>query len=277
MSAAAATPADPPPEPTEPSTLLDHVRALIESERGLTEALEKSLPLLSSHGGDALRPSPFASSVLSSQSPPPLLPTPRNMSEVRTVLAVARAYSLRTSAPSGWNPNLPVIGFATPNPLPHQLRGGALGAMQLKMVREERMRKKREVEELRERERREREEEEERRLRKLKLEEEEGMEVGEDDMDLEDDERGGAAGARKRKHANDASNKEEGDGIDPKKRELLERQKRQMAQMAANGQRAGNTAAARQTAEEMQAKKEMANMNLSDSSSSEGEDSSEEE
>mmetsp|Transcript_12614 Transcript_12614/g.24623 ORF Transcript_12614/g.24623 Transcript_12614/m.24623 type:complete len:273 (-) Transcript_12614:58-876(-) len=272
MNATAATPADPPTEPTNPRSLLDHVRALVESERGLTEALEHSLPLLSSHGDHhPHRPSPFASSVLSSQSPPPLLPTPRNMSEVQTILAVARSYSLRTSAPSGWNPNLPVIGFATPNPLPHQLRGGALGAMQLRMVREERMRKRREVEDLRERERRAREEEEERRLRKLREEEE-----GEDGMDLDDAEGGGMAGKRKREHAVDGSNRDEGD-IDPKKRELLERQKRQMAQMAANGQRAGNTAAARQTAEEVRAKKEMANMNLSDSSSSDEEDSSEEE
>ena len=36
-----------------------------------------------------------------------------------------------------WNANLPVVGFATPNPLPHQLRGGALGGMQLKLAREE--------------------------------------------------------------------------------------------------------------------------------------------
>lgn len=136
------------------------------------------------------------------------------------------------------------------------------------------MRKRREVEDLRERERREREEMEERRLRKLKEEEEE--EVGEDGMDSDEAEGGGMAGKRKREHVVDGSSKDEGD-IDPKKRELLERQKRQMAQMAANGQRAGNTAAARQTAEEVRAKKEMANMNLSDSSSSEEEDSSEEE
>jgi hypothetical protein len=40
-----------------------------------------------------------------------------------------------------WDPSLPVIGFATPNPLPHQLRGGALGAMQLKLAREEKKRR----------------------------------------------------------------------------------------------------------------------------------------
>ena len=30
-----------------------------------------------------------------------------------------------------------MVGFATPNPLPHQLRGGALGGMQLKLARQE--------------------------------------------------------------------------------------------------------------------------------------------
>ena len=100
-------------------SLLDHVRTLVQAEKGLTDALEKSLPLLSHNHQES-----SSSVILSSQSQsePPLLPTPRNASEVPTILAVARAYSLRTSAPPMWNPNLPVIGFATPNPLPHQLR-----------------------------------------------------------------------------------------------------------------------------------------------------------
>lgn len=116
------------------SSLLDHICNLVEAEQLLTEAIEKSLPLLSNN-----HQSSSSSVILSSsqQAEPPLLPTPRNTEEVSTILAVARAYSLRTSAPPMWNPNLPVIGFATPNPLPHQLRGGALGAMQLKLAREE--------------------------------------------------------------------------------------------------------------------------------------------
>eukprot|EP00559_Dactyliosolen_fragilissimus_P009075 CAMPEP_0184867748 /NCGR_PEP_ID=MMETSP0580-20130426/27592_1 /TAXON_ID=1118495 /ORGANISM="Dactyliosolen fragilissimus" /LENGTH=159 /DNA_ID=CAMNT_0027368185 /DNA_START=1 /DNA_END=480 /DNA_ORIENTATION=- len=69
------------------------------------------------------------------------------MSQVETILALARTYSSRTSAPPGWNPSLPVVHFATPNPLPHQLRGGALGAIELKMVRDERRLKRRKKEE----------------------------------------------------------------------------------------------------------------------------------
>ncbi len=43
----------------------------------------------------------------------------------------------------GWNPAAPVVGFRTPNPLPHQLRGGALAALQLERARQtERLRKR---------------------------------------------------------------------------------------------------------------------------------------
>ena len=109
-------------------TLLDHIRALVEAERGLTDVIERTAPLL---------PHSLSSTMSSSSShiEPPLLPTPRTIDEVPTILAVARAYAHRTSAPPMWDPSLPVIGFATPNPLPHQLRGGALGAMQLKLER----------------------------------------------------------------------------------------------------------------------------------------------
>ena len=51
------------------------------------------------------------------------------------ILAMARNWSSKTSAPAGWDPQLaPVMGFATPNPLPHQLRGGALAALQLELA-----------------------------------------------------------------------------------------------------------------------------------------------
>ena len=102
------------------STLLDHVRRLVEAEQGLTEALEKSLPLLPHHNN-------HHQSFSSQQAEPPLLPTPRNAEEVPTILAVARAYSLRTSAPPMWNPQLPVIGFATPNPLPQSVQPRSAG------------------------------------------------------------------------------------------------------------------------------------------------------
>ncbi|KAL7503912.1 hypothetical protein ACHAXN_001633 [Cyclotella atomus] len=103
--------------------LLSHVRSLVRAEQSLTSALTATEPLLN-------RPT---SSVLNST---PLLPLP-DKSQVDTILAMAAAYSTRTSAPPMWNANLPVVGFATPNPLPHQLRGGALGGMQLKLAREE--------------------------------------------------------------------------------------------------------------------------------------------
>ena len=231
------------------SHLLHHVRTLVEAEAALTDALEKTTPLLSSQYYNSV-----SSSILSSQSDPPLLPTPRNIEEVKTVLAVARAYSLRTSAPPMWNPNLPVIGFATPNPLPHQLRGGALGAMQLKLAREEKNRIiKDAADNLRENERRgkmevEKEEDED--------EEKSKKESNQDAMDAEGQEGGGGdeAGAAI----------EEGIALDPKKLEMIGIQKRRMEQVAVNGQN-------KQTTAEMEAKKEAANMNLSDSGSSDDE------
>lgn len=235
-----------------PPLLLDHVRTLVEVERALTDALEKSTPLLSSqHNG-------ISSSILSSQSDPPLLPTPRDIEEVKTILAVARAYSLRTSAPPMWNSNLPVIGFATPNPLPHQLRGGALGTMQLKMAREEKNRKIKETaDNLREKERREkmaREEELEEDTEKIK------KESDQDAMDIDGEEGGKGGGGAV------SAVKEEGKALDPKKQEMIGQQKRRMEQVATNGQKNK-----KQTTAEMEAKKKAANMNLSDSSSSEEE------
>merc|ERR1719491_1759067 len=49
------------------------------------------------------------------------------MDTVNEVLALARTLSSRTSAPCSWDPTMPMVNFATPNPLPHQIRGGALG------------------------------------------------------------------------------------------------------------------------------------------------------
>mmetsp|Transcript_17150 Transcript_17150/g.26852 ORF Transcript_17150/g.26852 Transcript_17150/m.26852 type:complete len:231 (+) Transcript_17150:187-879(+) len=227
-------------------TLLNHVRSLVEAECALTDALEKSTALLQQNT--------MSSSILSSQSDPPLLPTPRNIDEVKTILAVARTYSLRTSAPPMWNPTLPVIGFATPNPLPHQLRGGALGAMQLKMAREEKNRKIQEAaDNLREKERKE----------KMAVEED-GHEAitqkeSENAMDIDEATKDGKV---------KSTTPAEGKALDPKKQEMIGKQKRRMEQVAANGQN-------KQTTAEMQAKKAAANMNLSDSSSSEEDSDSE--
>lgn len=106
-------------------TPLQYIRSLVHAEKSLTLALTTTKPLLN-------RP---CSSILNDNSTP-LLPLPLK-SQVDTILALASTYSTRTSAPPNWNSNLPVVGFATPNPLPHQLRGGALGGMQLKLARQE--------------------------------------------------------------------------------------------------------------------------------------------
>ncbi|KAL3913007.1 MAG: hypothetical protein SGILL_006663, partial [Bacillariaceae sp.] len=79
----------------------------------------------------------------------------------------------RTSAPGGWRRKAPVVGFSTPNPLPHQLRGGALGALELERARQAQEDKKK----------RKRDEDEERRLAKQK--QEEGEEASK--MDVDDD------------------------------------------------------------------------------------------
>eukprot|EP00979_Chaetoceros_neogracilis_P012072 scaffold3087_cov288-Chaetoceros_neogracile.AAC.21 len=102
-------------------SLLSCVKSLVELELSLTQSLSDTSALLE-------------------------LSVPQSMSQVNTILSLARTYSTRTSAPPGWNPNLPVIHFSTPNPLPHQLRQGALGAMELNFVKEERAAKRRKIE-----------------------------------------------------------------------------------------------------------------------------------
>lgn len=113
-------------------SLLERVQSLVELERSLTVAMEKAEPWMP--GGNSR-------------------PLPKTMEEVDHILCIARNLASRTSAPAGWNPQAPVVGFATPNPLPHQLRGGALGALQLELARkslmseqEEKKRQKEEAE-----------------------------------------------------------------------------------------------------------------------------------
>lgn len=107
---------------TTSSSLLSCVKSLVKLEQSLTQSLSTTRPLLS-------------------------LSTPQTSTQINTILALARTYSTRTSAPPGWNPNLPVLHFSTPNPLPHQLRQGMLGAMELQLVKEERVAKRRKIEE----------------------------------------------------------------------------------------------------------------------------------
>lgn len=114
-------------------SLLVKMQALIEVERSLTATLERVDPWLPQN---TLKPSSRAYAKR-------VRPIPTNMEQVEQVLAVARSYSSRTSAPAGWNPAAPVIGFSTPNPMPHQLRGGALAALQLERARQEERSQKR--------------------------------------------------------------------------------------------------------------------------------------
>lgn len=91
--------------------LLNCAQRLMIAERSLTSCLKRNRPMSSS------------------------LRTPSNRSEVEMILALARSYSNRTSAPQNWDPSLPVLHFSTPNPLPHQLSSGKLASMQLKLSR----------------------------------------------------------------------------------------------------------------------------------------------
>lgn len=235
-------------------SLLDHVRTLVEAEQGLTEALEKCLPLLSNNNQTSTSSGIHSSSQ---QVEHPLLPTPRSADEVPAILAVARAYSLRTSAPPMWNPNLPVVGFATPNPLPHQLRGGALGALQLKMAREERNKRGLELlERQREKDRRRKLEEEDDAMKKEK---------DEDMMDVEkNEEDGNTTTSAKRKRQDDEKE------VTSAKKDIMERQMKEKRETEASAQREQKQSRQqqKQTKEEYEKKKEAANMNLSDSSSS---------
>jgi len=230
--------------PTSTAQLLDCVTSLVSAERGLTRSIENTLPLLHRR--------PFSSSITgtSSTAPPPILPTPASMSEVNTILSVARMYSSRTSAPAGWKPTLPVFGFATPNPLPHQLRGGALGALQLSMAREERRRKKMAAEDKEREEKAAREEEE-----KKKKEEEEA-----------------ASAKRRRDEGEDVSATPRAGNADPKRRELNDRRK---STAHAAEEAAADLAARRREQQQRQAQRhqvQAATMNLSESSSEEDDD-----
>jgi hypothetical protein len=211
--------------------LLRKLQSLVEVGRDLTTAMEKAEPYLS-------HPPPTATA-----SRMWVRPLPTSMDQVNQVLAVARHLAPRTSAPAGWNPNAPVIGFTTPNPLPHQLRGGALGALQLERARQlERDRK---------------------RQRQLKAA-------------READKAKGGVDHQEKNEAQDHD--ENGDEtmteamIDPKRRELAERQQERLRQQtpAAASQRAAD----QQPQQQRQQQQPMVatTMNLSDSSSSDDED-----
>ena len=125
------------------SIKLETFHKLVEAERGIIKALEQAAPLLRADVNYASRNKPR-------------LATPNDMDTVNEVLALARMLSSRTSAPpSGWDPTMPMVNFSTPNPLPHQLRGGSLAAMQLQGAKLDRTRKnKRRLEEVQQEEER---------------------------------------------------------------------------------------------------------------------------
>lgn len=114
------------------------LKKVIEVERSLTLTLEKVEPWLTN---SARTTNPRGANVHGFGKRVRSIPT--TMEQVKQVLAVGRNYSSRTSAPAGWNPAAPVMGFSTPNPLPHQLRGGALAALQLERARQEERSQKR--------------------------------------------------------------------------------------------------------------------------------------
>lgn len=143
--------------------LLTEVQKLVELERSLTEAMDLAAPWLP--GGTA-RPLPSSTTTTTTTSET-ISDNYNNNDDnnddddVHKILSVARNLSSRTSAPVGWNPQAPVIGFTTPNPMPHQLRGGALGALQLELARTQQKEAKREqLERKREREEAKRREDE---------------------------------------------------------------------------------------------------------------------
>jgi len=123
------------PDDEKEFEILKKVRAMMEVEIALTATIEKVEPWLTS----STRSPP----LLPHGDRPRVRPLPTTMEQVEHVLAVARNFASRTSAPAGWNPNAPVMGFSTPNPLPHQLRGGALAALQLERARQAERERKR--------------------------------------------------------------------------------------------------------------------------------------
>ena len=72
---------------------------------------------------------------------------PKSMNDVNEILALAHTFSSRTTAPIGWDPAYGTsTAFATPAPLPHQLRAGNLGGLQLQRARSEKQKQRLEEE-----------------------------------------------------------------------------------------------------------------------------------
>lgn len=111
--------------------LLIKTREMIQIEDMLTKTLEKVEPWLIN-----AKVNPHRKRIR---------PIPKTMSEAETILMVARSLSSRTSAPAGWTPVAPITNFATPNPLPNQLRGGTLATLQLERAKKAELDKTKEI------------------------------------------------------------------------------------------------------------------------------------
>ena len=241
--------------------MLSAVARLSEAERRLTQTLDKT------------------SRYLPNSTDPLLLPTPQSMEEVKTVLAVARTYADRTSAPSGWNPNVPIYGFVTPNPLPHQLRGGQLAALQLQQAQEERERKRkvvREEQENKKRKQKKRSEEMERERRAAAAET--ADQDGDVKMEDADEEAGTAVVDPKRRELDVMHEREDMVGEEGKVPQTEEEAARKERQRRSQSEReARQKAVAAAAASATSRRREVpATMNLSESSSSEEEESDDE-
>lgn len=109
-------------------SLLAKTQKLIHAEKRLTQLLQETAPWLPTAVPHSHRRR--------------VRPTPSTMDQVDAILALARKYAAQTSAPAGWNPAAPVVGFCTPSPLPNQLRAGCLAALQLERAQAERKRQR---------------------------------------------------------------------------------------------------------------------------------------
>jgi len=238
--------------------MLSAVARLSEAERRLTQTLDET------------------ARYLPNSKDPLLLPTPQSMEEVKTVLAVARTYADRTSAPSGWNPNVPIYGFVTPNPLPHQLRGGQLAALQLQQAHEERERKRKAVRAEQEEKKRRKQKESEEMERERRAAEE--VEDQDGDVKMEDSAEAATTADPKRRELDVMHEREDmvrDEDKEPQTEEEAAQKERQRQTQKEREARQKAVAAAAASATSRR-REVPATMNLSDSSSSEEEESDDE-
>jgi len=211
--------------------LLQKVQDVLQAEAALTASLVKVEPWLQQSSSQHKLANPHR---------PRVRPIPTTMDQVEQVLAVARMLSKRTSAPAGWNPNAPVMGFSTPNPLPHQLRGGALAALQLERARQMEREKKRQ---------------------RIQEQEDSAKASQMEDEDMDEADHG--------VDPNDAAEQ------DPKRREVVQHEHQLDRSRSDLARSDADRRAARNLQSQRQAQRQDVSMNLSDSSSSSSSDDDE--